>query len=54
MERPYLVKASLDILFEEVTDIRKKEFNWEFSNLTELEVDPIGHWLKMKKAKVPK
>jgi hypothetical protein len=51
MERPYLVKASLDILFEEVTDIRKKEFNWEFSNLTELEVDPIGHWLKMKKAK---
>jgi len=51
LETPYLVKAPLDFSFEEVTDENRDKFTLEFDSLSEVEIDPIGHWLKLKKAK---
>lgn len=51
MEDLYFVSAPLNITFEELDDNNKAIFNAEFNALSEVEIDPIGHWLKMKKAK---
>ncbi len=51
MEQPYLIEAPLHITFELVNDENRERFMKEFKSLSEAESDPIGHWLKIKKAK---
>jgi len=51
MEKPYLVDAPLKITFEIVSEENREMFQKEFNSLSEAEADPIGHWLKIKKAK---
>lgn len=53
LKKPYLIKAPLDITFEKIESGSEREaiLNNEFISLSEAEADPIGHWLKMKKAK---
>jgi len=51
MGNPYLINASLDFSFEKVTEENRDQLNLEFESLSEVDVDPIGHWLKLKKAR---
>ncbi len=46
MDKPYLVKTHIKIMYS----IYKTIFEKEFLNLSEAEVDSIGHWVKLKKA----
>ena len=51
METPYLVNAPLGFSFEEISDENRDQFELEFTSLSEIDIDPIGHWLKLKRAK---
>lgn len=51
MEKPYLVSAPLNITYEAINDENREFCQNEFNSLSEVEADPIGHWLKMKRAK---
>lgn len=49
-EKPYLVKTHLKLIYSEFNEFNSDIFNKEFITLSEVEVDPIGHWVKLKKA----
>ncbi len=51
MATPYLVDAPMRFSYELVTNQNLERFQHEFKSLSEAEADPIGYWLKMKKAK---
>jgi len=51
METPYLINSSLNFSFEEVNEKNREMLDLEFESLSEVDTDPIGHWLKLKKAK---
>jgi len=50
MTMPYLIKAPLKLFFSEVNNNNRQSFEKEFNLTSEAEVDPIGYWVKLKKA----
>jgi len=51
MEQHYLVNAPMKLVYNSVSDENREIFDNEFQSLSESEIDPIGYWLKMKRAK---
>jgi len=51
IERPHLVYGPIGISFEAVSEERDREMEREYQQLSEMDSDPIGQWLRLEKAK---